>query len=148
MKALRAASREGDGKWVTAQQGNEPAAETMPFLRATEAAKRELEEAEERAAEQKKADETARAPSYASMYKRAEGNGSGALPKTAPEFRLRGELLEKRDRAEELEAEPTTAAVEATTAFWPAGASPTKTPATGARLSGRSTDGPDGLAST
>jgi hypothetical protein len=34
------------------------------------------------------------------------------------------------------------------TAFGPAGASPTKTPATGARLSGRSTDGPDGLAST
>jgi hypothetical protein len=48
----------------------------------------------------------------------------------------------------ELVAEPTTAAVEATTAFGPMGASPTKTPATGARLSGHSTDGLDGLAST
>ena len=68
MKALRAASREADGKWVTAQQGNEPAAETMPFLRATEAAKRELEEAEERAAEQKKADETARAECFFKIH--------------------------------------------------------------------------------
>ena len=35
----------------------------------------------------------------AERTQRTEGNGSGALPKTAPEFRLRGELLEKRDRA-------------------------------------------------
>ena len=46
MKTLRAASQEADEKWKIAQQGNEPVAETMPFMRAAEAAKHELEKAE------------------------------------------------------------------------------------------------------
>ena len=32
LKALRAASQEADEKWVIAQKGNEPAAETLPFM--------------------------------------------------------------------------------------------------------------------
>ena len=96
LKALRAASQEADEKWVIAQKSNEPEAETLTFRKAANSARQELEKA---GALQQKADGSARTPSYAGMYRRAEGDGTGALPKTAPEFRLRGALLEKRDRA-------------------------------------------------
>jgi hypothetical protein len=88
LKALRAASQEADEKWVIAQKGNEPEAETLPFMRAADSAKQELEKAD---ALQQKSDESARTPSYAGMYWRAEGDGTGALPKTAPEFRHAGQ---------------------------------------------------------
>jgi hypothetical protein len=63
------ASQEADEKWVIAQEGNEPAAETLPFMRAADSAKQELEKATKRAAEQKKTDESARIPSYAGIYR-------------------------------------------------------------------------------
>ena len=99
LKALRAASQEADEKWVIAQKGNEPVAETLPFMRAADSAKQELEKATQRAAEQKETDESARIPSYAGMYRRAEGSSKCAAPRVnAPEFRIRNDLLEKRDR--------------------------------------------------
>ena len=68
-------------------------------MRAAEAAKHELEKAEKQATEQKRTDESARIPSYAGMYRRAEGSSKCASPKVnAPEFRIRDGLLEKRDR--------------------------------------------------
>jgi hypothetical protein len=67
LKALRAASQEADEKWVIAQKGNEPEAETLPFMRAADSAKQELEKAE---ALQQKSDESARTPPYAGMYSR------------------------------------------------------------------------------
>jgi transposase InsO family protein len=99
LKALRAASQEADEKWVVAQKSNEPVAETLPFMRAADSAKQELEKATQRAAEQKETDESARIPSYAGMYRRAEGSSKCAAPRVnAPEFRIRNDLLEKRDR--------------------------------------------------
>ena len=100
MKALQAAANRAVAQWITAQKGKKPAAEIKPLQRAAEEAKQAWRKAETEFTAEQKSDKTARLPSYAEMYKRAEGDSRGAHPKgRAHEFQLRGELLEKRDRA-------------------------------------------------